>query len=124
MAIIYLRDGVYWIPLTAKTAKGRGELSWRGSDNSQTYVRYYEKRLGGKAERVETPILDFITVELTDFSGLENVWVLSAYEVDGWFISDTEPVPLKYSGSGFNYGSCNQINVNDPGIIWIAGQND
>lgn len=54
----------------------------------------------------------------------QEVWFISPYEVNRTFVMNKEPKKLSYVGSGFNYGSSNLIEVEKPGRILIAAEND
>lgn len=57
-----------------------------------------------------------------------DVWLAAAYEVYGFYLLASMPEKLEFreecGGSGFNYGSCNLLPVNEPGYVLIIAQND
>lgn len=130
MEIIALGDGVYHIPLDAVVVGFDAEASFHHDNEEETlFVVYYEKQviseITANYKKIEMKADEFLLEKFPlSFRDCEKVWVGEAYETHWIMFSSVEPKPLNHQGSGFNYGSCNQITVNEPGYVWVLAEND
>ena len=73
--------------------------------------------------KIKENLLDFLSKNNL-FKGCEELWVGSAYQCSGIWVLEKEPKILKWTGSGFNYGSSNLIEVPSKGFVLVLAQDD
>jgi hypothetical protein len=117
MNIIDVEDGEYFIPEAVEIVFTNLELSYRHDTNSYAFISYKD------GKRV-TKSLEEFALSIDKLKDKETIWVGAAYEVEGFFLFDVEPIKINSIGNGFNYGACNIIKVDKPGYILILAQND
>ena len=111
-------DGVYFIPNGTKIIGIKDEYIFEEEDENDKCIPEGEndifyRELLEKHKVVEERIKDW-----------EIIYLCRAYQCYQVYLLDKMPIKIKSEGSGFNYGSCNIIPVNEPGTILVLAADD
>ncbi len=125
MKINFLKDDVYFVPkeidikyfdyrldfleFDKKTQKDIFEVVIEEADVPNNWID------------IKKPLEDFLK---ENNISLEEVWIGNAYGSYCFFVLGKKPEKLIFTGHGFNYGSCNMIEVPKEGKILILAEDD